>query len=132
MNAMKFLNSHKLLFMFVLSVGVIMSSCNNNDTTDFKTVKLSGANEAPPNSSTGSGTVEGNYNTKTKVITLTIKWSLGNPNDTTTMGHIHKGAAGVSGPVVIPFEGLPSAPPPSGSPQSAAGRRGHSSLAAPL
>lgn len=24
------------------------------------------------------------------------------------MGHIHKGAAGVSGPVVIPFEALPS------------------------
>ncbi len=42
------------------------------------------------------------------MITLNLKWSLGNPGDTTTMGHIHKGAAGVSGPVVIPFEALPS------------------------
>jgi len=108
MNAVKFFSSYKLFFMSIFCTAVIFTSCKNGDMNAFKTMQLSGSNESPSNSSTGSGTIEGNFNTKTKVITLNIKWSLGNPNDTTTMGHIHKGAAGVSGPVIIPFEGLPS------------------------
>ena len=108
MNTVKLINSFKLFFVAALGMAVIFTSCQSSDTQDFKTMDLSGANQTPPVSTTGSGTVEGNYNTKTKVITLDLKWSLGNPNDTTTMGHIHKGAVGVSGPVVIPFTDLPS------------------------
>ncbi len=108
MNAIKFPGKNKLMVIAALCTAVIITSCNNNDVLTFKDLHLSGSNEVPANTSTGSGTAEGNYNTKTKVITLTIKWSLGDPKDTTTMGHIHKGAVGVSGPVVIPFEGLPS------------------------
>lgn len=108
MNTIKLINSYKLFFITVVCAAVLFTSCNNSDTQAFETAQLSGSNEAPPVTTTGSGTVEGNYNTKTKVITLNLKWSLGNPGDTTTMGHIHKGAAGVSGPVVVPFEGLPS------------------------
>jgi hypothetical protein len=108
MNTVKFINSYKLFFIAALSIAVVLTSCKSSDAQDFKTMDLSGANQAPPVSTTGSGTLEGNYNTKTKVITLDLKWTLGNPNDTTTMGHIHKGAVGASGPVVIPFVGLPS------------------------
>jgi hypothetical protein len=102
------MNSYKLFCVAALCIAVIFTSCKSSDTQDFKTMNLSGANQAPPVSTTGSGTLEGSYNTKTKEITLDLKWSLGNPNDTTTMGHIHKGAVGVSGPVVIPFTDLPS------------------------
>ena len=108
MNAFKFINSYKLFFITVVCAAVLFTSCNNSDTQAFETAQLSGSNQAPPVTTKGSGTVEGNYNTKTKVITLNLKWSLGNTSDTTIMGHIHKGAAGVSGPVVIPFVGLPS------------------------
>ncbi len=108
MNTIKLINSYKLFFITVVCAAVLFTSCNNSDTQAFETAQLSGSNQAPPVTTKGSGTVEGNYDAKTKVITLNLKWSLGNPGDTTTMGHIHKGAAGVSGPVVIPFVDLPS------------------------
>lgn len=108
MKTVKFINAYSLWFIAVLCSAVIFTSCENNGTHEFKSMELSGANQAPPVSTTGSGTLEGNYNPETKVITLNLKWSLGNPADTTTMGHIHKGAVGESGPVVIPFENFPS------------------------
>lgn len=108
MNAIKFINSYKLFFITMVCAAVLFTSCNSSDTQAFETAQLTGANQAPPVTTKGSGTVEGNYNAKTKVITLDLKWSLGNTADTTIMGHIHKGAVGVSGPVVIPFTGLPS------------------------
>lgn len=109
MNTIKLINSYKLFFITVICAALLFTSCNNNsDTQAFETAQLSGSNQAPPVTTKGSGTVEGNYDSKTKVITLNLKWSLGNPGDTTIMGHIHKGAAGVSGPVVIPFVDLPS------------------------
>lgn len=108
MNTFKLINSYKLFFITVVCAAVLFTSCNNSNTQAFETAQLSGSNEVPPVTTKGSGTVEGNYNTNTKVVTLDLKWSLGNPGDTTLMGHIHKGAAGVSGPVVIPLKGLPS------------------------
>ena len=108
MIVIKFFRKNKFMILAALFMAVIITSCQNNEELALKTMQLSGASEAPPNNSTGSGTVEGNYNSKTKIVSLTIKWSLGNASDTTTMGHIHKGAVGESGPVVIPFVGLPS------------------------
>ena len=108
MNTIKLINSYKLFFITVVCAAVLFTSCNNSDTQALETAQLSGSNQAPPVTTKGSGTVEGNYDAKTKVITLNLKWSLGNPGDTTTMGHIHKGATGISGPVVIPFADLPS------------------------
>ena len=108
MNTIKSINSYKLFFITFVCAAVIFASCKSSDTQAFETAQLLGSNEAPPVTTKGSGTVEGNYNTKTKVITLNLKWSLGNPGDTTTMGHIHQGAVGVSGPVFIPFTNLPS------------------------
>ena len=108
MNTIKLIKLYKLFFITVVCAAVLFTSCNSSDTQAIETAQLSGSNEAPPVTTKGSGTVDGNYNTKTKVITLNLKWSLGNPGDTTIMGHIHKGAAGVSGPVVFPFVGLPT------------------------
>lgn len=107
MDTIKFINKYKLFFIAILCAAVVFASCKSDDTQAFETKQLLGSNEAPPVTTSGSGTLDGNYNTKTKEITLDLKWSLGNKDDTTTMGHIHKGAVGVSGPVVIPFTGLP-------------------------
>jgi hypothetical protein len=108
MNSNKFFSPKKLLFFAAfLFTAVFFISCKNNDTQNFETKQLLGTNEAPPVTTKGSGSVEGNFNSKTKVITLHLSWSLGNPGDTTTMGHIHKGAVGESGPVVIPLLDLP-------------------------
>ena len=108
MNTIKFINKYKLFFITIVCAAVVFASCNSGDTQAFQSGKLLGSNEAPPVTTTGSGTLDGNYNTKTKEITLNLKWSLGNKDDTTTMGHIHKGEVGVSGPVVIPFTKLPN------------------------
>ena len=107
MNTIKFINKYKLFFITIVCAAVVLASSNSVDAQAFESRQLLGSNEAPPVTTTGSGTLDGNYNTKTKVITLNLKWSLGNKDDTTTMGHIHKGEAGVSGPVVIPFTDLP-------------------------
>ena len=108
MKTIKLLRPYKLFFVAAACVTLFFTSCSSSDTVAIKQAQLSGSNEVPAVTTKGSGTVEGNYNTKTKEITLNLKWSLGNPGDTTLMGHIHKGAVGVSGPVVIPLKGLPS------------------------
>lgn len=108
MNTIKLFRSYKLFFVAAVCSTVFFTSCSSSDTLTIKPAQLSGSNEAPPVTTTGSGTVDGTYNTKTKEITLNLKWSLGNSGDTTLMGHIHKGAVGVSGPVVVPLKGLPS------------------------
>lgn len=107
MNTTKFINKYKLFFITIVCAAVVFASCKSSDTQAFQSKQMLGSSEAPPVTTTGTGTLDGNYNTKTKVITLDLKWSLGNKDDTTTMGHIHKGAEGVSGPVVIPFTDLP-------------------------
>jgi len=108
MKPTRFINSYKLFFITLVCAAVAFTSCNSSDAQAFKTQQFLGSNEVPANSSTGSGTLDGNFNTKTKVVTLNLKWSLGKTGDTSTMAHIHKGAVGVGGPVVIPIKGLPS------------------------
>ncbi|MEO6894056.1 MAG: CHRD domain-containing protein [Ginsengibacter sp.] len=107
MNAIKLINKYKIFFIILVCGAMVFASCSSGDTQAFQSKEMLGSSEVPAVTTTGKGTLEGNYNTKTKEITLDLKWSLGNPNDTTTMGHIHKGAEGVSGPVVIPFTDLP-------------------------
>ncbi|MEO8823019.1 MAG: CHRD domain-containing protein [Ginsengibacter sp.] len=107
MKTIKFINKYKLFFITVVCAAVVLASCSSGDTQAFQPKQMLGSSEAPPVTTSGSGTLDGNYNSKTKEITLDLKWSLGNKDDTTTMGHIHKGAEGVSGPVVIPFTELP-------------------------
>ena len=51
--------------------------------------------------SQGSGTAVINYNTAADTFTYNLSWQ--NLTGDTTMGHIHLGPPGVSGPIIIPF-----------------------------
>jgi hypothetical protein len=68
------------------------------DAMHTQTVTLSGANEVPPvsTSATGTATV-----TIRPDHTVTVKESV--QGMTATASHIHQGAAGANGPVIVPF-----------------------------
>jgi hypothetical protein len=85
---------------------LIVSCGDDDESNQNETYKatLSGANEATPNSSTATGTGTLTFNTTTKIFTITVTHTLASP----TAGHIHKGAVGISGPVVYPFSSLVS------------------------
>jgi hypothetical protein len=96
---MKLINKF-LAISFVLTAIV---SCDKDDPIPDPNVTykatLSGASESTPNASTATGTATLVFNTTTKIFTLTVTHSIATP----TAGHIHKGAVGVSGPVVFGF-----------------------------
>jgi hypothetical protein len=62
---------------------------------------LGGAQEVPPNASTATGVAAFSLNPGTKVLTGTVTTA----GLTATGAHIHEGAAGVAGPVVIALTG---------------------------
>lgn len=85
-------------------------SCDNDDdevTTDANTVTytatLNGASEVPANASTATGTATFKYDKTTYKLSGTVTFS----GMTATMSHIHKGAVGVSGGVIIPLDVTP-------------------------
>lgn len=71
---------------------------------EFRGVELSGANEVPAVTSDGSGTFQGAYDDATNVLSYTVTWELGNPDDETVGMHFHGPAeptesAGVAKPI---------------------------------
>lgn len=92
------------LLPFILLV-LLFASCkkdsNNNSNSNIVNfaATLSGASESSPNPSAATGSATGTFNTNTKVLTLSTTYS----GITVTVGHIHKGETGVSGPVEFPF-----------------------------
>ena len=84
-------------------------SCSKNSTPNpnitFKAT-MNGASEAPPNSSTGTGSATLVFNNSTKIFTVTTTYSglTGAANG----AHIHKGAVGTAGGVVFAFVNLAS------------------------
>jgi CHRD domain len=78
--------------------------------------RLSGASEVPPTTSTASGVA----NISIDTVTNQICWSINvggfvptDPLDTPTAAHIHQGAVGANGPVVVPL--FPPLPLPNSS-----------------
>jgi hypothetical protein len=66
----------------------------------FGTV-LKGSNEVPANTSKAEGSVNATFNTKTKILSMTVVFSGMNANNM----HIHRGGPTVSGGVIFPFAG---------------------------
>ncbi len=60
---------------------------------------LSGAQEVPPNSSPAMGQAWGTYDQSTRILRIMVH-AHGFVGDL-TMGHIHRGAIGVNGPIVF-------------------------------
>jgi hypothetical protein len=103
---------HLINFITVVLLATGLHSCTESDLTPspkpdpgvvFR-ANLNGASEVPANASTANGTATLVFNTITKVFTLTVTHNIANPSN----GHIHKAAAGVSGPVVFPFSSFTS------------------------
>jgi hypothetical protein len=68
--------------------------------TEHFTATLKGSEETPPNTTTGTGTVDATLDTGTKAFNYTATYSgLSGP---AVAAHFHKGAAGVAGPPVVP------------------------------
>ena len=100
--------------MKILSLSVILAFLFTTSTVVSQPIftvsgSASGAQETPPNASLGTATFSGQYDQATKMITLNIPFSGLNSN--TTGSHIHAGALGMAGPVIIPL----TLPPPSTS-----------------
>ena len=82
------------------------------DLTKKATVTLSGAQEVPAVTSTGTGTGQLSFNPTTKVITYNFSWQLGSTTATTTNMHFHGADDGSdikSSAVAIGITGFPAA-----------------------
>ena len=85
-----------------------MSSMTGSDTTSMKNA-LTGAQEVPAVTTSGSGSVDSSFDKSTNSLSWTVTYSgLSGP---VTAGHIHGPApAGTNAGVVIPFTGDLSSP----------------------
>jgi CHRD domain len=80
------------------ALGVVFGGASMSQPMSTQQVVLSGSNEVPPvmTSASGTGTVTINPDhTVSASITVT--------GMTATAAHIHEGAAGANGPVIVPF-----------------------------
>lgn len=101
----KFYKSQSLLY-FPLLLAALQFGFSANATIYPVSQVLSGAQEVPANSSTGTATLTGTYNDVTNTISYTIVFSGLSSNS--TQGHFHAPAAqGTNAPVIIPFAGFP-------------------------
>ena len=92
----------------LLAAAVSIAGCSwmpgmSSDTMSMKNA-LTGAQEVPPVTTSGSGTVDSTFDKSTNTLTWTVTYSgLSGP---VTAGHIHgPAAAGANAGVVIPFTG---------------------------
>jgi hypothetical protein len=99
-----------------LVIFLSFSACKKDkgpvDNTKKVTIQLSGSQEVPSNSSTGTGSAQVNFNPDTKIITYTMTWQLGSSTATTTNMHFHGAADGSdakSSPPVIGITGFTTA-----------------------
>uniref|UniRef100_UPI00374D5D61 CHRD domain-containing protein n=1 Tax=Undibacterium sp. TaxID=1914977 RepID=UPI00374D5D61 len=97
------------LLMAGLTVALV--SCANGGfmnksssaTTTFN-VPLKGSSEVPPNDSTASGNAKLVLDNATKALTVNVTTT----GITGTAAHIHQGAVGANGGVIIPFAESPA------------------------
>lgn len=101
------------LLMLTLPMAFFVTGCNkDNDNPQKTTYTLSasatGAQEVPPNTTTGTGTLTGNYDANTNALTYTLSWT-GLTGPATNM-HFHGPAlAGVSTTPSLAITGFTSA-----------------------
>jgi hypothetical protein len=78
--------------------GVCTSMGQTGGMSNTQTLTLSGAGEVPPVTTSASGTAAVTINPdRTVIVKVTVTGM------TATASHIHEGAAGTNGPVIVPF-----------------------------
>lgn len=99
----------KILAIASILTVMLVASCKK-DEVDSNEVKfgasLKGSEEVPAVTTTATGTFDATYNKDTKILTYTVNYT----GITPTAWHIHKGAVGVTGPVIFPFGNTFSSP----------------------
>jgi hypothetical protein len=110
-----FVKSARLMTCAVLITSLFFAGCKKDDDDEPEslikkvTVQMTGAQEVPPVTTSGSGTAEISYDPTIKVIAYKLTWQLGSPSSTTTNMHFHgseTGSDAVSSGVVIPITGF--------------------------
>ena len=90
-----------------LGIALIISPASAE--TIAYTAELSGKSEVPPNDSGGTGSVQANYDTESKMLTWTITYS--NLTGDATAAHFHgPAAAGANAGPAVPIEGSLASP----------------------
>jgi hypothetical protein len=90
----------KTLIFSLLALFTLTFACKKDEVVNPEvtlTATLSGANEVPAVTTTATGAVTGTFNKTTKILSFTVTYS----GITPTAWHIHKGAAGTSGGVIL-------------------------------
>lgn len=99
----------------LLVSSLILSGCKKDKTDEpvslikKATIQLSGAQEVPAVSTTGTGTAEISYDPSMKMITYKITWQLGSASATNTNMHFHGSDTGsdtVSSGVALAITGF--------------------------
>jgi hypothetical protein len=100
-------NTYDLYFEVGGSSGGIARGQINMNIVMSANVPLLGTNEVPPITTTSKGNAYLRV-TADKQLYSTVTVSNVEPNDVMTIAHIHKGAKGVNGPILIPLVTMPS------------------------
>jgi hypothetical protein len=90
--------THKRITTAILSSGLAVFAACSSMAAMAETLTLAGTNEVPPVTTTATGTA-----TVTIGADRSVKASVTAKDMTATASHIHQGAAGANGPVVVPF-----------------------------
>ena len=96
-------------FVAVTAFALLMGCSKKDDmqpasTTTNLVATINGAQQVPANSSTATGNFTGTFDSKSQTLTYTVVYQ----GITPTAAHIHTGAPGTSGSVLITFANLAS------------------------
>jgi hypothetical protein len=90
--------THKRIVTAILSSGLAVIAACASMATMSETVTLAGSNEVPPATTSATGTAN-----ITVGADRSVKATVTTTGMTATASHIHMGAAGSNGPVIVPF-----------------------------
>ena len=82
----------------VLAAVGVLAACQSMGPSMAQQITLSGSNEVPPVTTTATGTAMVTIGTD-----RSVKATVSATGMTATASHIHEGAAGANGPVIVPF-----------------------------
>lgn len=98
MNTFRIFNHLGFLLCMLAVAAISMAGFSNRAFADELKITLSGNQEVPPVKTAATGSAKVMINAD-----MTVNGSIATTGVAGTMAHIHQGAAGANGPVIIPF-----------------------------